>query len=48
MCHRKIEPERLSFEQRLIDDMDFCRECWDGIMSAQEEEVLLPVLSVAA
>jgi hypothetical protein len=47
MCHRKIDPECLSFEQRLIDDRDFCRECWDDIMFGEHaEEVPLPVLVV--
>jgi hypothetical protein len=46
MCHREINSALLSFEQRLIDDKNFCRECWDGMMSgAQEEEAPLRALS---
>ncbi|MEO9363985.1 MAG: hypothetical protein ABI348_08805 [Nitrososphaera sp.] len=34
MCNNTINQKSLSFEQRLVDDKDFCRECWDKITNA--------------
>jgi hypothetical protein len=34
-CDEPINESALSFEQRLIDDIDFCRTCFDAIMSDQ-------------
>lgn len=49
MCHKVIDPSSISFEQRLIDDKDFCRKCWDEIMfEVQEEDVPLPFLAIVA
>ena len=28
-CLNSIDADALSFEQRLIDDQDFCRRCFD-------------------
>ncbi|AIF84136.1 hypothetical protein NTE_02080 [Candidatus Nitrososphaera evergladensis SR1] len=33
MCHDAISPASLSFEQRLVNDKDFCRKCWDEIIT---------------
>jgi hypothetical protein len=35
-CDSPIEPGSLSFEQRLIDDQDFCRRCFDEIISDED------------
>jgi hypothetical protein len=29
----------LSFEQKLIEDEDFCRRCWDDIVNGSYDEV---------
>lgn len=44
-CSAPIDPNSLSFEQKLVDDKDFCRRCWARIM--MDEEILLPRLAVA-
>lgn len=31
-CFRPIDPNALSFEQKLIEDEHFCRLCWDEVM----------------
>jgi hypothetical protein len=35
-CDSPIDPNSLSFEQRLIDDQDFCRRCFDEIMNDED------------
>jgi hypothetical protein len=47
MCDGPIDTPSLSFEQRLVDDRDFCRASWDELMYG-EEEVTLPSLVVEA
>lgn len=44
MCNGVIDTQSPSFEQRLVDDRDFCRTCWDDMMFGKESEVPLPVL----
>jgi hypothetical protein len=46
VCRNVIDPASLSFEQRLIEDKDFCRKCWDAVMEVRPEEIRLPVLIV--
>jgi hypothetical protein len=36
MCEDLIDRNSTSFEQRLIDDSDFCRRCWDEIMRSND------------
>lgn len=45
-CSNSIDQLSLSFEQKLIDDEDFCRRCWDDIMngSYDEQAVVMPKL----
>ena len=31
-CFRPVDLTDLSFEQRLIADIHFCRPCWDEVM----------------
>ncbi|AIC14930.1 hypothetical protein [Nitrososphaera viennensis] len=53
MCCNAIHSASLSFEQRLIDDKDFCRKCWDEITGAaypeeeKEEHISLLLVLVA-
>lgn len=45
LCGGTIDSDALTFEQRLINDEDFCRTCWNDIMHEEyEEEVPLPQL----
>ncbi|MEO9295295.1 MAG: hypothetical protein ABI347_06820 [Nitrososphaera sp.] len=37
LCFEPLDCGNLSFHQRLIDDRDFCRACFDEIMEAQYE-----------
>jgi hypothetical protein len=46
LCNDVIDPQRLSFEQRLIDDTDFCRTCWDEIMEGEYPRDV-PILALA-
>lgn len=32
VCNRIVDLACSAFEQRLIEDKDFCRECWDEMM----------------
>lgn len=45
-CSNGIDRGLLSFEQKLIDDEDFCRRCWDDIMNSSydEQAVVMPKL----
>jgi len=45
-CSSTIDSGALSFEQKLIDDEDFCRRCWDDIMngSYDEQAIVMPKL----
>lgn len=36
-CGAPIDPNSLSFEQKLVGDTDFCRQCWDRIMAYPNE-----------
>jgi hypothetical protein len=36
-CHRPIDLRNLSLEQRIVDDHDFCRHCFDEIMESQDD-----------
>lgn len=40
MCFAPIGYGNLSFQQRLIDDRDFCRVCFDEILEAQYDSDL--------
>jgi len=42
-CGINIDKGSLSFEQKLIEDEDFCRRCWDRVMD-ETNEVRLPSL----
>lgn len=49
MCNNFINPEELTFEQRLIDDKDFCRKCWEEMANeVNEEAVPIPRLAIAS
>lgn len=37
-CSAEINPSLFSFEMRLID-VDFCRKCWDGIISDKDMDI---------
>jgi hypothetical protein len=37
ICGLDFEPSERTFEQRLIEDTDFCRKCFAGIMTAEYE-----------
>ena len=39
-CGISIDVDTLSFEQKLIEDEDFCRRCWDGVMDDTEDAQL--------
>jgi hypothetical protein len=45
-CGHPIDHTNLTFEQRLIDDKDFCIRCWNEIMNDNTDEVkiVLPVI----
>lgn len=50
-CHNPIVVESQSFEQRLIGDEDFCRKCWDYVVSEEDipvtfETPAMPYLAV--
>lgn len=38
-CRGPISQFSLSFEQKLVEDEDFCRRCWDDIMNGSYDEV---------
>jgi len=45
-CRGAISQISLSFEQKLIEDEDFCRRCWDDIMNGSYDEVaVIPSLA---
>jgi uncharacterized paraquat-inducible protein A len=44
-CGISIDVDTLSFEQRLIEDEDFCRRCWDKVMD-ETDDVRLPILAI--
>jgi len=43
-CGIDIDIDNLSFEQKLIEDEDFCRRCWDRVMD-ETDDVRLPSLT---
>ena len=43
-CGIRIDMDNLSFEQKLIEDEDFCRRCWDRVMD-DTDDVRLPSLT---
>jgi len=46
VCGNVIDSASLAFEQRLVDDKDFCRKCWDKIMEeVYPDEIPIPPLS---
>lgn len=42
-CGIDIGMDSLSFEQKLVEDEDFCRRCWDRVMD-ETDDVRLPSL----
>jgi hypothetical protein len=38
-CSAEIDPSLFSFEMRLIDVNNFCRRCWDGIISDKDMDI---------
>ena len=44
-CGIDIDIDTLSFEQKLIEDEDFCRRCWDRVMD-DTDDVKLPSLTI--
>ena len=42
-CGIDIDVDNLSFEQKLVEDEDFCRRCWDRVMD-DSNDVRLPSL----
>ena len=44
-CGINIDKGSLSFEQKLIEDEDFCRRCWDRVMD-ETDDVRLPSLTI--
>ena len=44
-CGIDIDVDSLSFEQRLIEDEDFCRGCWDRVMD-DTDDIRLPSLTL--
>ena len=45
-CNCKIDETVLSFEQRLIEDKEFCRACFDEILNDSNYEIRMPLLKV--
>ena len=43
-CGIDIDIDNLSFEQKLIEDENFCRRCWDRVMD-DTDDVRLPSLT---
>ncbi len=44
MCSSSFDLSERVFEQRLIDDMDFCPRCWQDIMTMEyESESVFPI-----
>ena len=43
-CGIDIDIDTLSFEQKLIEDEDFCRRCWDRVID-DTDDVRLPSLT---
>jgi hypothetical protein len=43
MCSSSFELSEHGFEQRLIDDVDFCPRCWQDIMTMEYEESFVPI-----
>ena len=44
-CTSPVEPvESKSFEQRLVDDQEFCKRCWNEIITFVSDDELLPSL----
>ena len=43
-CRRDLDPKDKTFEQRLIEDMDFCKRCFREIMDSELDdfEIVLP------
>jgi hypothetical protein len=45
-CNEIYELNKITFEQRLIDDKDFCGKCWTMIMAETEDENTIDYNSV--
>ena len=43
-CGIDIDIDNLPFEQKLIEDEDFCRRCWDRVVD-DTDDVRLPSLT---
>jgi hypothetical protein len=39
ICDAHIHREQQRFEQRLIEDNQFCRRCWDEIMNLEYVDI---------
>ncbi|HEY7507945.1 MAG TPA: hypothetical protein VH677_02355 [Nitrososphaera sp.] len=49
LCGGTIDNSALTFEQKLVNDEDFCRACWNDIMHQEYEgEIPLPHLFLAS
>lgn len=44
VCNVPIDETILSFEQRLIDDKEFCRRCFDEIIDDNNYDIRVPLL----
>ena len=45
-CNLPIDLANLSFEQRLIEDKEFCRGCFDEILNDNNYDVRVPLLKI--
>ena len=45
LCRQDFEPDEITFEQRLIEDTDFCSRCFKDILSDRYYEELTYNLS---
>ena len=40
MCLEEFDSSKITFEQRLVDDVSFCGKCWTEIMSEEYDSDL--------
>jgi hypothetical protein len=38
-CYEPINPDSLTFEQKLVEDTDWCSKCWTRIMTDSFDEL---------
>jgi hypothetical protein len=38
-CSGEIDPSSFSFEMRLVSVDNFCRRCWDGVISDKDIDI---------